>query len=69
MFPDLRDRVDYVYMLVYFISGYILYADQRFTQAIRRDWPLVLIVGIVSTLAFFATAASGVPNYSGPCSV
>jgi hypothetical protein len=51
---------DFVYTLVFFVSGYILYADQRFMQAIRRDWPLMLTAGILSTLFFFATAAAGV---------
>jgi len=40
--------------------GYILYADDRFIKAIRRDWPLMLTEGILSTLHLMATAAAGV---------
>jgi hypothetical protein len=47
-------------MLVFFISGYILIADERFAQAIRRDWRLMLIGGIISTLVFYVTAAAEV---------
>jgi glucan biosynthesis protein C len=50
----------FIYNLLFFISGYILIADERFKQAIRRDWLLYLIPGIVCTLFFFSSAA-GVP--------
>jgi peptidoglycan/LPS O-acetylase OafA/YrhL len=50
----------FLYLLVFFIFGYILIADQRFMDAIRRDWWLHLILGIVCTLFFFSVAA-GVP--------
>jgi peptidoglycan/LPS O-acetylase OafA/YrhL len=50
----------FVYCLLFFISGYILIADERFMRAIRRDWLLHLIPGIASTLFFFSSAA-GVP--------
>ncbi len=50
----------FFFMLVFFISGYILIADDRFMRAIRRDWRLHLILGIACTLFFFSVAA-GVP--------
>jgi len=50
----------FVFLLVFFISGYILIADERFMRAIRRDWRLHLILGIACTLFFFSVAA-GVP--------
>jgi glucan biosynthesis protein C len=59
-YPAEHHWADFVYTLVFFVSGYILYADERFSQAIRRDWPFMLIAGILSTLFFFATAAAGV---------
>jgi glucan biosynthesis protein C len=45
-----------IFMLVFFISGYILIADERFVLAIRRDWRLHLILGIACTLFFFSVA-------------
>jgi glucan biosynthesis protein C len=51
---------DFFFALGFFVSGYILFADDRFSRAVRRDWPLMLIAGILSTLFFFATAAAGV---------
>jgi hypothetical protein len=53
---------DFVYYLLFFISGYILIADEDFTQAIRRDWRLHLIPGILCTLFIFSVAF-GVPVY------
>jgi len=50
----------FFFLLVFFIFGYILIADERFLRAIRRDWWLHLILGITCTLFFFSVAA-GVP--------
>jgi len=50
----------FLYLLVFFVFGYILIADELFMDAIRRDWWLHLILGIVCTLFFFSVAA-GVP--------
>ena len=59
-FPAEHHWADFAYTFVFFVSGYILYADDRFTGYIRRDWPLMLAAGILSTLYFFVTAAAGV---------
>jgi peptidoglycan/LPS O-acetylase OafA/YrhL len=50
----------FVFLLVFFISGYILIADERFMNAVHRDWRLHLVLGIACTLFFFSVAA-GVP--------
>jgi peptidoglycan/LPS O-acetylase OafA/YrhL len=55
-FPGEHDWADFAYMLLFFISGYILIGKKQFTQAIFRDWPINLILGIASTLFFFSTA-------------
>jgi peptidoglycan/LPS O-acetylase OafA/YrhL len=59
-FPEYSGWSDFFFLLVFFISGYILVADERFMRAIRRDWMLYLILGIICTLFFFSVAA-GVP--------
>jgi peptidoglycan/LPS O-acetylase OafA/YrhL len=55
-------------MLLFFIIGYILIAEERFTQAIRRDWLLHLILGI-ACMSFFIFAPVydwiGTPATSG----
>jgi peptidoglycan/LPS O-acetylase OafA/YrhL len=50
----------FLFMFVFFISGYILIADEVLVRAIHRDRRLHLILGIVCTLFFFSVAA-GVP--------
>jgi peptidoglycan/LPS O-acetylase OafA/YrhL len=59
-FPGYTGWSDFFYNLLFFVSGYILITDERFIQAIRRDWRLHLILGTICTLFFFSTAA-GVP--------
>ncbi len=53
-FPDYQDWADFGFLLSFFVLGYLLFADQRFTEAIRRDWPITLGVGIAAFLAFVA---------------
>lgn len=53
-FPYEHDWADFFCFMAFFILGYMLFADGRFTQAIRRDWPITLGVGIAAFLAFAA---------------
>jgi peptidoglycan/LPS O-acetylase OafA/YrhL len=59
---DDYDWADFVYYMLFFVSGYILIADERLVHAIRRDWRLHLTLGILCTLFIFSVAA-GVPVY------
>jgi glucan biosynthesis protein C len=61
LFPLYTDWADFFFMLVFFVSGYVLYADQRFTRAIRRDWRLALTIGIISALFFVVTSEYAFP--------
>jgi glucan biosynthesis protein C len=53
-FPYEHDWADFFSFMSFFILGYLLFADERFAQAIRRDWPITLAVGIAAFLAFAA---------------
>ena len=58
-FPGYTDWADFTYMLVFFVYGYIIFADQRLVQAVRRDWRIALTVGVVSTLTMLAALVFG----------
>jgi surface polysaccharide O-acyltransferase-like enzyme len=58
-FPGYTDWADYAYMLIYFVCGYLLFADERLVRAIRRDWRLALGVGIITTLTILVGLAAG----------
>jgi glucan biosynthesis protein C len=58
-FPQEHDWADFIFTLFFFIFGYIFFADERFARAIRRDWWLMLILGILSTLFFFVAGYAG----------
>jgi glucan biosynthesis protein C len=58
-FPAYIDWADYAYMLVFFVCGYLVFADERLVGAIRRDWRLMLGVGIISTLTILGGLAAG----------
>lgn len=59
-FPEYTDWSDFTFMLIFFILGYILYADERFQQVIRRDWRYGLVVGSINTVIIVALLAMGV---------
>jgi surface polysaccharide O-acyltransferase-like enzyme len=59
-YSDYTSWADFTYMLVYFIYGYILYADERFTRAIRRDAGLSLAIGIGTILIMVWAGIAGV---------
>jgi glucan biosynthesis protein C len=51
-FPLQHDWADFISFGLFFVLGYLVFADARFACAIRRDWPILLGVGLVTTLAF-----------------
>ena len=52
-FPAYTGWADFAFLLIFFMSGYILISEERFRQAIFRDWWLYLVLGITCTLFFF----------------
>jgi peptidoglycan/LPS O-acetylase OafA/YrhL len=59
-FAAYQDWADFVNMLVFFVYGYILFADERFAPAVRRDWPLALATGVLGTLFVLVGIVVGV---------
>jgi glucan biosynthesis protein C len=57
-YPSYTDWTDFGYMFVYFLCGYIVYADERLLRAVRRDEWLMLTVGILSTLIMVVALAA-----------
>jgi glucan biosynthesis protein C len=64
MYPVEHDWADFVYLLVFFVSGYVLYADQRFARAIRHEWPVALILGTVSFLSGLVIFVAVAPEWA-----
>jgi glucan biosynthesis protein C len=60
LFPKYTDWSDFTFMLVFFVVGYILYADERFQDILRRDWHFGLIVGLINTVAIVSLLAMGI---------
>ena len=58
-YPGYTDWTDFAYMLVFFLCGYLVYADARLVGAVRRDWRLALAVGVASTLMMVGGLAAG----------
>jgi len=58
-FPGYADWADFTYMLIFFVCGYLIYADQRLIQAVRRDWRYALSIGTLSTLIMLVCLAFG----------
>jgi peptidoglycan/LPS O-acetylase OafA/YrhL len=52
-----RGWLDFVYFLLFFILGYIIYSDDRFQGAVRRDRWLLFAGGIMGLVGFFGLFA------------
>jgi surface polysaccharide O-acyltransferase-like enzyme len=61
-FPYEHDWADFFFLLTFFILGYLLFADERFRQAVQRDWPILLAAGIAAYLGFLALVVVGVES-------
>jgi glucan biosynthesis protein C len=59
IYPDEKGWAEFVYYLVCFISGHLLYSDERFALVIRRDRFIMLAGAIISTLFFLTGFAGG----------
>jgi glucan biosynthesis protein C len=51
--PEEHSWLDFVYSFLFFVFGYILYSDDRFLKALRRDRWLLFWGGLLSLVAFF----------------
>lgn len=54
-FPLEHDWADFFSFGVFFVLGYLVFADERFTQSIRRDWWILLAAWIAGMLVFGVT--------------
>jgi glucan biosynthesis protein C len=61
IFPKEHDWGDFILQMCFFILGYILYADSRFTRAIRRDWWLLLTLGMAIVLSLLGMYMAELP--------
>jgi peptidoglycan/LPS O-acetylase OafA/YrhL len=52
-----RGWLDFVYFFLFFILGYIIYSDERFQIAVRRDRWLLFAGGIAGLVIFFGLFA------------
>lgn len=50
-FPQIQDWADFFVYWMFFLLGYLFIADERFTRAVRRDWGILLGVGIAAFMA------------------
>jgi glucan biosynthesis protein C len=57
-FPEEHSWADFFYLMGFFILGYVLCADARFTQAIRRDRWILCGIGLVTTVTLVAMVLS-----------
>jgi hypothetical protein len=59
-FPSYLGWADFAYWLVFFLIGYILPADERFTQTIKQNsWVTLIIGGVAMMLIFYLLRKPG----------
>ena len=60
-FPQEHDWADFIFRMSFFVLGYLLFADERITGAVRRDWWLLLALGTAIVLGLLAMYGVGLP--------
>lgn len=58
-YPTEHDWAGFATMLVFFVSGYVFYSDERFIRAISRDWPFGLALGLLTSALILMSTLSG----------
>jgi surface polysaccharide O-acyltransferase-like enzyme len=58
-FPIQNDWADFLYQFLFFVYGYILFSDQRFLKALKKDWWLILFLSFISSVLILSTVSSG----------
>lgn len=61
LFPLEHDWADFIFQLCFFALGYILFADERFIRAIRKDWWILLTVPTVIILGLLVMYLAEIP--------
>jgi len=59
--PQEHDWADFIFRMSFFVLGYLLFADERITRAVRRDWWLLLALGTAIVLGLLGAYAAGLP--------
>ena len=57
-FPYEHDWADFFFLFSFFVIGCVVMSEERFGQAVWRDWPITLIVGTLAFLGGFAIVIS-----------
>jgi hypothetical protein len=66
-FPQEHNWADFFVQLTFFLLGYVLLSEAAFFEAVRRDWRLNLVVGIVAAAsALSLVAATGTLDLQAP---
>jgi peptidoglycan/LPS O-acetylase OafA/YrhL len=55
------DWADFIFRMSFFVQGYLLFADERITRAVRRDWWLSLALGTIIIVALLGMYIAGLP--------
>jgi peptidoglycan/LPS O-acetylase OafA/YrhL len=56
--PEVHGWLDFVYFFLFFIMGYIVYSDDRFPSAVRRDRWLLFVGGVLGLVAYGGISAA-----------
>jgi fucose 4-O-acetylase-like acetyltransferase len=59
IFPSQNDWADFLYQFMFFVYGYILFSDQRLLKSLKKDWLLVFLLSLISSVLVLTSVVSG----------
>jgi len=57
-FPDQQDWAFFLYYFLFFVYGYMLFLDQRFLRALKKDWWLILVLSLISSVLILSSVSA-----------
>lgn len=58
-----HDWGDFTFQMSFFILGFIIFSDERFAKAIRRDWWILLVLPTLGILGLLGMYLADIPVY------
>jgi hypothetical protein len=61
-FPGGHNWADFLYQFLFFVYGYMLFLDQRFLKALKKDWWLVLVFSLFSSVLILSNVSTSLTD-------
>jgi hypothetical protein len=62
LFPGDHNWADFLYQFSFYVYGYLLFLDRRFLKALKKDWWLVLVFSLFSSVLILSNVSTSLTD-------